>query len=96
MLEEEIEKQFFECFGIEKVKKLTIVGNGFYAQPIEEEQYPVITDEKYLELMALYRQQNINELKRSILCSCMRDATYYREPYRTDFINEVKAIFKGE
>jgi hypothetical protein len=82
----ELEKQFFACFGIKK--------------PIEEEQYPEITDRKYFMLVLLlnklytenyqcasmFTSLTLEDLKREILFECLKNKKHLKQ--------QVKALFE--
>lgn len=60
----EIEKQFFECIGIEP-KKLFSARQGINPDAVI---YPEITDRKLLELFAIDNVTTYEELRNYILC----------------------------
>ena len=97
----EIEKQFFECFGIEKQDVKMPYGEWEYF-------YPEITAEKLLELLCIVIDEynhnghnfsldatNIEELKTDILDALMGciDATC---DLFEDRVNEVRKLFEEE
>ena len=73
----ELEKQFFDTFGIEPKIMNTAIGQGFYIEHIRVEKYPQISDHILLELICIvlntfetfevYRIMDIDSLKEKIL-----------------------------
>ena len=49
----ELEKQFFDTFGIEPKILSTAIGHGFYIEHSRVEKYPQITDRILLELIRI-------------------------------------------
>ena len=105
----ELEKQFFQYFGIEP-KKVTI----WNALPCYmSEEYPQITDRHYLELICISNKELIRRfdisgsdlvsIKKNILSQCIKDYTFYSntlcETYNRlgeNFKHQVQAMFEGE
>lgn len=104
----ELEKNFFDLFGIEPNKwcKIGIDKDGnFYKEPIDK-RYPQITDHILLKLICIINNYwqtklerdyqlysvNIDELKQEVLRDCME---YLCEPIDIECIKpQVQALFK--
>lgn len=56
MMTNELEKQFFDAFGIEPKITSTAVGRGFYIEHNSVKKYPQITDSVLLELICIHHQ----------------------------------------
>ena len=100
----EIEKQFFDTFGIEEIE-LDYPDNFTY--------YPEITDRILLELICIAnkeliksryaRGKNTEELKNNILKTFIEDYTFYSKTYLKtynrlgyNFKHQVQELFKEE
>lgn len=88
----ELEKQFFQCFGIEPKT------NQVYGMQLDYhiEEYPQITDTHYLKLICIISQEwdsfvilkgfNLDEFKREILLGLIRT--------KNKFYNQVRTLFE--
>lgn len=98
-----LEKQFFQCFGIEPKIIDTAIGRGFYIEHNRVEKYPQITDRILLELICIltkrfdYADQNwltkcndTKELKVSVLRLLLLCPTSIIEEYK----HQVRTLFK--
>ena len=104
----DLEKQFFDTFGIEPKIMNTAVGQGFYIEHTRVEKYPQITDHILLELICIvsnycqtklqrdYQLYSVNtdELRQEVLKDCME---YCCKPVDIECIkHQVQALFKEE
>jgi hypothetical protein len=98
----ELEKQFFDTFGIEPKEKVNQTFNGaeFKVETIKE--YPQITDRIYLELHCLLNSLDappygltVKEFKKDILISAIGVLSRNETAERIDNIKQqVKALFE--
>lgn len=98
----ELEKQFFQCFGVEP-KPLFSTRNGYTD---DHYIYPTISDRILLELICILNTVtvpdlgdiNTGRLKNTILEECINALTKVdwenRTPTKEEFINEIKTLFE--
>lgn len=103
----ELEKQFFDTFGIEPKT------NQVYGMQLDYhiDEYPQISDTYYLKLISIMSKElsmivnllseNIQELKSEILYKCIRNYHRHKEAfseahreYADDFKRQVHTLFK--
>ena len=95
----ELEKQFFQRFGIEPKIIDTAVGRGFYIEHNRIEKYPQITDRILLDLICVLASnpirilfesmfsgiKEVELLKNSILLTCIANKDTIKQQVRTLF-----------
>ena len=92
----ELEKQFFDTFGIEPKIIDTAVGRGFYIEHNRVEKYPQITDSILLELIIILGSictvfdKNVDDLKENVLKNLIKLNRRYH------IYNQVRTLFKEE
>ena len=99
----DLEKQFFDTFGIEADQwcKIGINKDGNFYQEPTDKRYPQITDTHYLKLHCLLNSidqppygQNVEELKKDILiCSIGIFGKNETTTFFEDFKHQVQALF---
>ena len=104
----EIEKQFFEAFGIEPIgckDNKNCTGTLDCRTQCPNAKYPQITDRILLELICLvniyldegFWAQNITDLKEEVLNNCLlavNTTDYGVAGYEESFKHQVQALFK--
>jgi hypothetical protein len=107
-----IERQFFDTFGIEPKEKVNQTFNGAEFKVETIKVYPQITDRILLELLCLinqvdmyyydeeefYTSFNYENFKQEILSKCKRlaDKNAFSEVTGENFKRQVQALFKEE
>ena len=105
----ELEKQFFDTFGIEKREIVTpsySLNSEYYEKTIED--YPQITDHILLELLCILADlydsnshgypllsKDIKELKEDVLDDLM-GAVDVENDYPEGYVNKIRALFGEE
>lgn len=102
----ELEKKFFDTFGIEPKIINTAVGRGFYIEHNRVEKYPQITDRILLELICIANERenypistNIKNIQARTLRILLRTEKHYKNYYGYDrqynkLVKQVRTLFE--
>ena len=102
----DIERQFFDTFGIEPKIIDIAIGRGFYIEHNRVDKYQQITDHILLELICIANQRenypistNIKNIQARTLRILLRTEKLYKKYYGSDgrykkLVKQVRTLFK--
>lgn len=102
----EIEKKFFDTFGIEPKEKVNQTFNGADFKVETTKEYPQITGCILLELIGILNTVTIptipdlgdikiDRLRKTILEECIVVLDVINTPTKEEFINDIRTLFEG-